>query len=40
MGTVYGLRGLLGVSTAGPRVDVLLQMVSELTLAVSRACVG
>jgi hypothetical protein len=40
VGMVYGPRGLPGVSTTGPRVDEVLQMVSESTLAVSRACVG
>jgi hypothetical protein len=40
VGMVYDPRGLPGVSTIGPRVDEALQMVSELTLAVSRACVG
>jgi hypothetical protein len=37
---VYGPRELPGVSTSGPIVDGVLQMVSEPTLAVSRACVG
>jgi hypothetical protein len=40
LGTVYDLRGLPGVSTDGPGVDGVLQMVSEPTLAVSRTCVG
>jgi hypothetical protein len=40
VGMVYGPRGLPGVSTAGPRVDEVLQMVSKPTLTVSRACVG
>jgi hypothetical protein len=37
---VYNPRGLSGVSTVGPRVDGVLQMVLEPTLAVSRVCVG
>jgi hypothetical protein len=37
---VYGSRGLSGVSITGPAVDEMLQMVSETTLVVSRACVG
>jgi hypothetical protein len=37
---VYGPRGMPRVSIAGLRVDVVLQMVSESTLTVSRACVG
>jgi hypothetical protein len=37
---IYGPRGLTEVSIAGPEVDGVLQMVSEPTLAVSRACVG
>jgi hypothetical protein len=37
---IYDPRGLSGVSTAGLRVDEELQMVSEPTLMVSRACVG
>jgi hypothetical protein len=40
VGMVYGPRELPGVSIVGPRVDRVLQMVSELTLTVSRACVG
>jgi hypothetical protein len=40
VGMFYGSRGLPGVSVIGPRVDEVLQIVSELTLAVSRACVG
>jgi hypothetical protein len=40
MGTIYDPRELLGVSTTGLGVDEVLQVVSELTLAVSRACVG
>jgi hypothetical protein len=40
VGTIYDPRELKGVSTAGPRVDRTLQMVSESTLVVSRACVG
>jgi hypothetical protein len=35
---VYDPRGLLGVSTAGPEMDDMLQMVSKPTLTVSRAC--
>jgi hypothetical protein len=37
---VYNPRGLPEVSTAGPGVDGVLQMVSELTLTVSWVCVG
>jgi hypothetical protein len=37
VGLVYDPRGLSGVTTARPRVAVVLQMVSEPTLAVSRA---
>jgi hypothetical protein len=37
---VYDPRGLTGVTTVGPGVDGVLQMVSEPTLAVSRSCVG
>jgi hypothetical protein len=33
-------RELPGVSTAGPGVDGVLQVVLEPTLVVSRACVG
>jgi hypothetical protein len=40
MGMIYGPSGLPGVSTAGPEVDGVLQMVSEPTLAVSQACVS
>jgi hypothetical protein len=40
VGTIYDLRELPGVSTVGPGVDGVLQMVSEPTLAVSRMCVG
>jgi hypothetical protein len=40
VGTIYGLRELPGVSTAGLGVDGVLEMVSEPTLTVSRACVG
>jgi hypothetical protein len=36
----YDPRAMPGVSIAGSRVDGVLQMVSELTLAVSWACVG
>jgi hypothetical protein len=36
----YYPRELLGVSIVGPRVDGVLQMVSEPTLAVSRASMG
>jgi hypothetical protein len=39
-GMVYDPRGLLGVSTAILGVEGVLQMVSELKLKVSRACVG
>jgi hypothetical protein len=38
--TIYDFRELSGVSTAGAGVDGVFQMVSEPTLAVSRACVG
>jgi hypothetical protein len=38
--TTYVPRELPGVSTAGPRLDSVLQVVSEPTLAVSWACVG
>jgi hypothetical protein len=37
---IYDPRGLLGVSTTGSGVDMMLQMVSEPTLAVSQARVG
>jgi hypothetical protein len=40
VGTIYDPRGLPVVSTADPGVDGVLQMVSELTLAVSRTCLG
>jgi hypothetical protein len=40
VGTIYDPREMPGVSTVGPVVDVVLQVVSELTLAVSQACVG
>jgi hypothetical protein len=40
VGTIYDPRELPGVSTTGPGVDGVLQVVSELTLAVSQACVG
>jgi hypothetical protein len=40
MGMIYDPRRLTGVSTAGPEVDKVLQMVSESTLVVSRVCMG
>jgi hypothetical protein len=40
VGTIYDPRELLGVSTTVPRLEGVLQVVSEPTLAVSRACVG
>jgi hypothetical protein len=40
VGMVYNPRGLSGVSTTGPKVDVVLKMVSEPTLVVSQACGG
>jgi hypothetical protein len=40
VGTIYDPRELPGVSTIGSGVDGVLQMVSEPTLKVSRACVG
>jgi hypothetical protein len=40
MRTIYDPRELLGVSIAGLGVDGLLQVVSEPTVAVSRARVG
>jgi hypothetical protein len=40
MRLVYVPRGLSGVTTARPGVAAVLQMVSELTLVVSRACMG
>jgi hypothetical protein len=36
---VYGPKGLSRISTAGPKVDGVLQIVSEPSLAVSQACV-
>jgi hypothetical protein len=38
--TIYDPSKLPGVSTIDPGVDRVLQVVSEPTLAVSRACVG
>jgi hypothetical protein len=38
--TIYDPKDLRGVSTVGPGVDAVLQMVSEPTLAVSQVCVG
>jgi hypothetical protein len=40
VGTIYDPRELPRVSTVGSGVDGVLQMLSEPTLAVSRACVG
>jgi hypothetical protein len=40
VGLVYDPKGLPGVTTARPRVDGVLQMVLEPTLAVSRARTG
>ena len=40
VGTIYDPRELPGVSTAGPGLDAVLQVVSEPTLVVSQACVG
>jgi hypothetical protein len=40
VGLVYDPRVLPGVMTARPRVNEVLQMVSESTLAVSRAHTG
>jgi hypothetical protein len=40
VGMIYGPRELPGVSTPGSRVDRVLQMVLEMNLAVSQACVG
>jgi hypothetical protein len=40
VGMVYGFRGLAGVSIVGPGVDIVLQMVLELTLTVSQTFVG
>jgi hypothetical protein len=37
VGTIYDPAG---VSTVGPGLDSVLQVVSESTLAVSRVCVG
>jgi hypothetical protein len=37
---VYDPRGLLGVTTTRPGMAGVLQMVSELTLVVSRECMG
>jgi hypothetical protein len=38
--TIYDPTELPGVSTAGPRLDEVLQVVSEPTLAVSWVCEG
>jgi hypothetical protein len=40
VGKIYDPRELPGGSTASPGVDGVLQVVSEPTLAISRACVG
>jgi hypothetical protein len=40
VGTIYDHRELPVVNTAGLELDGVLQVVSELTLEVSRACVG
>jgi hypothetical protein len=40
VGTIYYPRELLGISTAGPGLDGVLQVVLEPTLKVSQACVG
>jgi hypothetical protein len=40
VGMIYDPRGLLGVSIVSLGVDEVLQMVSEPTLAFSRAYVG
>jgi hypothetical protein len=40
LGTIYNPRELLGVSIDGLGVDMVLQVVSESILTVSRACVG
>jgi hypothetical protein len=37
---IYDPRELPGVSTVGPGLDGVLQVVSEPTFMVSRACVG
>jgi hypothetical protein len=38
--TIYDPSDLAGISTVGPVVDEVLQVVSEPTLAVLRACVS
>jgi hypothetical protein len=40
VGTIYDPRELPGVSTVGSELDEMLQVVSEPTLTISRACVG
>jgi hypothetical protein len=40
VGTIYDPRELPGVSTTGLGLDGVLQVVLELTLMVSRVCVG
>jgi hypothetical protein len=40
MRMVYYPRGLLGVSTVDPRMDVVLWLVSELTHVISHVCVS
>jgi hypothetical protein len=40
VGAIYDPRELPGVSTVGPGVDGVLQVVIESTFAVSWACVG
>jgi hypothetical protein len=40
VGTIYDPIKLPGVNIVGPRVDGVLQVVSEPTLAISWACVG
>jgi hypothetical protein len=40
VGTIYDPKKLPEVSTAGPRVEGVLQVVSEPILVVSRACLG
>jgi hypothetical protein len=40
MWIIYDPRELIGVSTVGSGVNGVLQVVSESTLTVSRACVG